>query len=92
MTQLVLMLNNYLQRPIAEVVSALSNLFDAFMNSKVMKAWEESAKKRAKYIEAQYTIRELSRLSDKELSDIGISRGEIYEIAHSQKRSNRVAS
>lgn len=29
------------------------------------------------------TIKELSALTDKELWDIGISRGEIYDIAHS---------
>ena len=29
------------------------------------------------------TIKELSQLSDKELRDIGIGRGEIYDIAHS---------
>lgn len=28
------------------------------------------------------TIKELHRLTDKELNDIGISRGEIYTIAH----------
>jgi uncharacterized protein YjiS (DUF1127 family) len=61
------------------------------MNSKIVKAWEESAKRRAKHYEAQYTIRELSKLSDKELTDIGISRGDIQEIAYS-KQNNRVAS
>ena len=29
------------------------------------------------------TMRELSQLTDKELWDIGLSRGEIYEVAHS---------
>jgi len=29
------------------------------------------------------TIKELSKLSNKELNDIGIARGEIYDIAHS---------
>lgn len=28
------------------------------------------------------TIKELSKLSNKELNDIGIARGEIYDIAH----------
>jgi uncharacterized protein YjiS (DUF1127 family) len=53
------------------------------MESKFMKAWEEAARKKAQYYEAQYTIKELSRLTDKELEDIGITRGEIRDIAYS---------
>ena len=37
------------------------------------------------------TINELSKLSDKELKDIGISRGEIYDIAHECYYDNRLA-
>lgn len=86
MTQLVLTLSNYLQRPITEIISVITNTFDTFMNSNFMKAWEEAAKRKAQYYEAQYTIRELSKLSDKELTDIGISRGEIRDIAYSTGR------
>lgn len=86
MTQLVLTLSNYLQRPLFEIISVISNTFDAFMNSNFMKAWEQAAKRKAQYYEAQYTIRELSKLSDKELTDIGISRGEIRDIAFSRGR------
>jgi uncharacterized protein YjiS (DUF1127 family) len=32
---------------------------------------------------ARITIKELSNLSDRELNDMGICRGEIYNIAHS---------
>lgn len=32
--------------------------------------------------QVQITIKELSRLSDRELNDMGISRGDIYSIAH----------
>ena len=32
---------------------------------------------------ARITIKELSKLSDRELNDMGISRGEIYNVAHS---------
>jgi len=32
--------------------------------------------------QAQITIKELSRLGDRELNDMGISRGDIYSIAH----------
>lgn len=86
MTHLILTLNN-LQKPVTDglvgIYMKISNLFDAFMSSNFMKAWEEAARKRAQYYEAQYTIKELSRLSDKELADIGVSRGEIQDIAYS---------
>lgn len=85
MIHLILTLNN-LQKPVTDglvgIYMKISNLFDAFMNSNFMKAWEEAARKRAQYYEAQYTINELSRLTDKELADIGISRGEIRDIAY----------
>ena len=32
--------------------------------------------------EAQVTIRELSRLSDRELNDMGLARGDIYSVAY----------
>ena len=39
------------------------------------------AKANARRVRANATIKELSRLNDHELNDIGISRGEIYSIA-----------
>lgn len=33
--------------------------------------------------DAKVTITELRKLSDRELNDMGISRGEIYDVAHS---------
>ena len=35
------------------------------------------------------TIKELSKLSDRELNDIGISRGDIYAIAHEAYLDNQ---
>jgi uncharacterized protein YjiS (DUF1127 family) len=32
--------------------------------------------------QAQITIKELSRLSDRELNDMGLARGDIYTVAH----------
>ena len=37
------------------------------------------------------TIKELSKLSDRELNDIGIARGDIYSIAHEDASFKRVA-
>ena len=37
------------------------------------------------------TIKELSKLSDKELRDIGLSRGDIYSVAHEAYLDNRGA-
>ena len=40
---------------------------------------------------AKETIKELNRLSDKELQDIGITRGEIHSIAYRQSDNLRAA-
>ena len=74
MTQITLTLNNYLLNPISE-------LFNSFMSSRFMKAWEEAAVKRAEHYLARNTYRELQRLSDAELHDIGIHRGDIWDIS-----------
>jgi uncharacterized protein YjiS (DUF1127 family) len=37
------------------------------------------------------TIKELSKLSDRELNDIGIARGDIWSIAHDDASFKRVA-
>lgn len=40
---------------------------------------------------ARQTIKELSKLNDRELNDIGISRGDIWSIAHEDASFKRVA-
>ena len=65
MTQHILTINNYLQNPIEGIVS-----------------WVKSVRK--SYVWAKHvrqTVKELGKLSDKELRDIGISRGDIYAVA-----------
>ena len=39
--------------------------------------------------QVQITISELSRLNDRELNDMGISRGDIYSIAHGDESYQR---
>lgn len=48
----------------------------------VFKAIETANTKRAQHFIIRNTIRELQTLTDNELRDIGISRGDIYSIAH----------
>ena len=67
MTHLTLTISNYLQSPIEALISAIRSFKQARQHNAL----------------ARETIKELSRLSDKELSDIGINRGEIYSVAHS---------
>lgn len=51
---------------------------------KILKAaWINFRNQRAYNAKVRETIRELHDLTDKELWDIGITRGEIYDIAHS---------
>jgi uncharacterized protein YjiS (DUF1127 family) len=66
MTHITLALNNYLLSPIEGLIDA----FRSF-NKKI---------ERQKAINA--TIKELSKLSNRELNDIGIARGDIWAIAH----------
>jgi uncharacterized protein YjiS (DUF1127 family) len=66
MTQHILTLSSYLQSPIEGLIEA----FRSFIKMR-----EENAKIRA-------TIKELNKLNDKELNDIGIARGDIWAVAH----------
>lgn len=53
-------------------------------------AWINFRNQRAHKAIVRSTIKELHQLTDKELWDIGISRGEIYSIAHSTPRPEKV--
>jgi uncharacterized protein YjiS (DUF1127 family) len=66
---------------VKKLTNKLSSLAEAFANSNIVKAWEQAAIKRAEYYISKTTMKELQALSDKELYDIGINRGEIYDIA-----------
>ena len=52
------------------VIEALTDAFKAFL------------KRRKRTAAVRTTIKELSALSNRELSDLGISRGEIYSVAN----------
>ena len=70
MTHLTLTLNNYLQNPISVLLSYITNKITSFREAVALAQVRRS------------TIKELSKLSDRELRDIGISRGDIYSIAY----------
>jgi len=65
MTQHILTINNYLQNPIEGLVSWFKGLRASYVWAK----------------QVRQTIRELNQLTNKELQDIGISRGDIYAVA-----------
>ena len=73
MTQAVLAAHNYSTRAIELIIEALKNIREAF-NS---------------YNEIRTTEKELGRLSDKDLLDIGLCRGDIYSIARGHQSVNR---
>ena len=68
MTQAILAAHSYSTR-------AIETIIEAYRSFKQ----ERAAKKLAKQ-----TIKELSKLTDKELNDIGLSRGDIWYVAHNQ--------
>ena len=58
---------------------------------KIIKAaWINFQNSLAYNAEVRDTMKQLRQLSDKELNDIGISRGEIWDVAHSVKRPAKV--
>ena len=75
MTQHILVLSNYLRNPIEGLVSLLKDWNAGYQRNKKVKQ----------------TIRELQSLSNAELNDIGIGRGDIYAIAHGDPDHKRSA-
>lgn len=59
----------------------LQKTFNKFMNSRFMQAWEKAAIKRAEHYISRSTYNQLNQLTDKELRDIGIHRGDIWDIS-----------
>lgn len=82
MTQLIQTLNNYSLKPIAEAIVE----FFAYWGKRFEKALEAEGLRRVqaelrKYKSYRETYDQLSQLTDKELNDIGISRGMIHSVA-----------
>jgi uncharacterized protein YjiS (DUF1127 family) len=73
MTQAILAAHSYSTR-------AIEIIIEAFKTFKQERAAEKLAKQ---------TMKELSRLTDKELNDIGLSRGDIWYVAHNQNENLR---
>jgi len=66
MNQLIITQANFLQK-------AISGLFDLIKDIRTS---------RKQISEARQTIRELNKLSDADLTDIGLCRGDIWSVAH----------
>lgn len=67
-------------------VSKLEAGFNAFMGSKFMKAYEKAAIRRAEYYAMKSTYNTLNKMTDYELRDIGLCRGNIYEVAFTKAK------
>ena len=74
MTQHILTLSSYLTSPIEGLLDSLKEL---------RKSWEA-------HQAVRQTEKELRSLSDRELNDIGIARGDIYSIARGDTTMSRV--
>jgi len=68
MTQIILIQANFLQ-------NAIKALLDLFKDSRASRKEMSEAKK---------TMRELNKLTDKDLLDIGLCRGDIFNVAHNK--------
>lgn len=71
-----------------KLANKLNKISESFMNSNFIKAWEQAAINRAEYYIRRNTIKELQALSDRELYDVGITRGQIYDIANRVYKNN----
>jgi uncharacterized protein YjiS (DUF1127 family) len=69
MTQAILAAHSYSTRAVETIIEALRSLYQFRTNRKMIRETEK----------------ELGRLTDYELADIGISRGEIYYVARSNE-------
>lgn len=72
MTQIVLEVSNFLTKPI-------EGFFD------LLKTWHAAYRRHKQYTD---TVKELSQLTDAELQDIGIARGDIRSIARNDVDMN----
>ena len=73
MTQHILTVSSYLLNPISEFLNSIGSV-----SNRLTSSYNDARKARA-------TIKELEALTDMELNDIGIARGDIYYIAHNLK-------
>jgi uncharacterized protein YjiS (DUF1127 family) len=69
MTHYILTITNYLQSPIAELIKSVSELYSTARSNY------------AKHKAYKSTIKELGRLTDYQLLDMGLSRYDIHELA-----------
>jgi uncharacterized protein YjiS (DUF1127 family) len=77
MTHFILTLSNYLQNPITELFRIVEKLF-----TKTVNVLDEGSEEYIRRRDIRATIKQLEALDDEELRDIGISRGDIEDIAH----------
>ena len=82
MTHLVQTLNNYSLKPIAEFISeGFSKLGKAYIAALEAEGIRRVQAELRKYKSYRETYDQLMKLTDKELKDLGISRGMIHSIA-----------
>ena len=82
MTHLVQTLNNYSLKPIGEfIVDMLAKIGKAWTSALEAEGLRRVQAELRKYKSYRETYDQLMKLSDKELKDLGISRGMIHSIA-----------
>lgn len=89
MTQHILALNNYLTKPLEIVVDVVKIIFSKMKSAQMRKAIRVVRDHMMRHKAYRNTYNELSKLSDAELRDIGISRSEIHWIAMEAHYDNR---
>lgn len=73
MTQHILVAHNYLTKTVELITDFVKEVRESRAHNKL----------------ARQTIKELSKLNDKDLADIGLTRGDIWYVAHNQNDNLR---
>lgn len=74
------------------MTTLVANTFNWFGFNKLAKRLIEIRNEMRRLKEVRNTISELSKLSDKELNDIGLSRGDIYWVANEAYFDNQTTT
>lgn len=90
MTHLTLTLNNYLAKPLEVIINFLTKVFQAIEAAQLRRAYSIVRTQMMSHKMYRDTYNELSKLSDRELKDIGLCRGDIHSIAMESYYDNLV--
>lgn len=89
MTHHILVLNSYLQSPITALVNLFRKIGKAFVESRMQSAMKVVVQQLMTHKAYRETYNELSKMTDRELRDIGLNRSMIHSVAYESAFGNQ---